>query len=64
MFVEEGREEANGSPVVICVRNSEGRPGLNCVFTEEGIAGMLEAADIKIGYNIAFVWRAHRSHMC
>lgn len=45
-FVDEIRIQADGAPLGFCVRNSEGRPGLTCIFTNDGSASVLEAADI------------------
>lgn len=46
-FVKEISTQADGAPLGLCVRNSEEWPGLNGAFTDHGLAGMLEAADIK-----------------
>ena len=46
-FIDEASRHTDGTNIGLYIRNTEGRPGLNGVFTEEGLAGMLEAADMK-----------------
>lgn len=46
-FVEEVTIKTDGVSLPLYVWNSEGRPGLNGVFTDDDHDGMLEAGDIK-----------------
>lgn len=39
--------QADGAPLGVCIKNSEGRAGLNGTFTDDGPQSMLEDADIK-----------------
>lgn len=38
--------QAEGAPFGLCVKKIEGRHGLNVEFIDDGLAGMLKAADI------------------
>lgn len=42
--------QADGAPFGLCVSKGKGRPGLNGLFTDEGLEDMLEAAAIKNFY--------------
>lgn len=46
-FVDEISIPASSAPLNLCVRKSKGRPRLNDVFTDKGLAGMIEAGDIR-----------------
>lgn len=46
-FFDETSMQEDGPPLRLSVKKSEGRPSLNGVFTVDGLAGMIEAADIK-----------------
>lgn len=46
-FVDERSIQEDGALLRLFVRNSEGRPGLNGVFIDDGLEGMIEAVDIK-----------------
>lgn len=46
-FLDEITRQSDGSQVGLWIRNTEGRPMLNGVFTGDDLADMLEAADIK-----------------
>ena len=46
-FVDEVCTKSDGTPIGLYIRNVDGRPGLNGVYTDDGLAGMMEAADIK-----------------
>lgn len=46
-FLNEISIEEDSVPLSLCVSNNKGRPDLNGVFTEDGLASMLEDADIK-----------------
>ena len=46
-FVDEVSRKSDGTPIGLYIKNVDGRPGLNGMYTDEGLTGMLEAADIK-----------------
>lgn len=47
MLVHEMCILSDGATLIFCIRKSAGRPGLNCVFTDDGQSCMIEATDIK-----------------
>lgn len=55
-FIDGVIAKQNGNQVGMQIQKPEGHPGLNGVFTDDGLAGMLEAADIKMAfYHISLV---------
>lgn len=46
-FVEEVRRHTDGNSLPLKVRKSKGRPGLNDVFFDDGLASILDVAYVK-----------------
>lgn len=42
-FIDEISRYSDESQILLAIRNTKGHPGLNGVFTDDGLAGMFEA---------------------